>query len=308
MPEISKSRYELVTNKPFVPLLPEPDAADIDVYNEAVPKYNKADLSRFGAPWLFVECYMYRRPMNITINWHSSSFVNVKVCSGFPKSDLFHEHKAMGFFKSAKSLVSVCECLEEGLLLLEPERLYEDLKFYFMCSLWSNESDLSLKADETELETHTDASRLRLDVRIKTATPMVVDDLDAITSLWPPHLAAASVDHRCTVVAVMDTTAPEMFADLVLVSRSELSSCRKSCPGLSPTPPSSTLTGSSRRPSRLVVFCENWLFGLDVGPNAFMRAPLQWNFMPFGPSHLATTSCKQDHPICSAVSLRTATL
>ncbi|KAH9287297.1 Protein-glutamate O-methyltransferase [Echinococcus granulosus] len=180
--EISKLRYELMTNKPFVPLLPEPDAADIDVYNEAVLK----------------------RLMNITIN------------CGFPKLDLFHERKAMGFFKSAKSLVSMCECLEESLLSLEPERLYEDLKFYLMCSLWSNEFDLSLKADETELETHTDASQLRLDVRIKTATQMVVDDLDAITSRWPPHLAAASVDHRRTVVLVMDNTAPEMFADLVL--------------------------------------------------------------------------------------------
>ncbi|KAL5971590.1 Damage-control phosphatase ARMT1 [Taenia solium] len=200
--EISKLRYELMTNKPFVPLLPEPDAVDIDVYNEIVLKY-KADMSWFGAPWLFVECYMYRRLRNITIN------------CGLPKLDLFHERKAMGFSKSARSLVSMCECLEESLLSLEPERLHEDLKFFLMCSLWANEFDLSLKADVMGLK-HINTSQLRSDVRIKTATQMVVDDMDTITNRWPPRFAATSADHRRTVVLVMDNTAPEMFADLVL--------------------------------------------------------------------------------------------
>ncbi|VDK40253.1 unnamed protein product [Taenia asiatica] len=117
--EISKLRYELMTNKPFVPLLPEPDAVDIDLYNE-------------------------------------------------------------------------------------------------ICSLWANEFDLSLKADEMGLEKHINTSQLRSDVRIKTATQMVVDDMDTITNRWPPRFAATSADRRRTVVLVMDNTAPEMFADLVL--------------------------------------------------------------------------------------------
>ncbi|KAL5111398.1 Damage-control phosphatase ARMT1 [Taenia crassiceps] len=36
--EMSKLRYEIMTNKPLVPLLPEPDTADIDVYNETILK------------------------------------------------------------------------------------------------------------------------------------------------------------------------------------------------------------------------------------------------------------------------------
>lgn len=67
-----------------------------------------------------------------------------------------------------------------------------------------------------ELENHTSTSQLRLDVRIKAATQMVVDDLDDIINRWPPRLAAISTDRRRTVIIVMDNTAPEMFADLVL--------------------------------------------------------------------------------------------
>lgn len=89
-------------------------------------------MSWFGAPWLFVECYMYRRLINITINWYFSSSINVQASSGLPNLDLFHERKAMGFLKSAKTLVSMCGCLEESLLSLEPERHHEDLKFYLM--------------------------------------------------------------------------------------------------------------------------------------------------------------------------------
>ncbi|VDM18688.1 unnamed protein product [Hydatigera taeniaeformis] len=103
--EISKLRYEIMTNKPFAPLLPEPEAVDIAIYNET-------------------------------------------------------------------------------------------------CSLWSNEFDLSLK--------------LRSNMRAKTATQMVVDDLDAITNRWPSSPSAISADHRRIVVIVMDNTPPEMFADLVL--------------------------------------------------------------------------------------------
>ncbi|KAL5112319.1 Damage-control phosphatase ARMT1 [Taenia crassiceps] len=110
----------------------------------------------------------------------------------------------------------MCECLEESLLSLEFERHHEDLKFYLMCSLWANEFDLSLNADGMGVEKHTSTSQLRSDVRIKTATQMVVDDLDTIVSRWPQRLAATSTDRRRTVILVMDNTAPEMFADLVL--------------------------------------------------------------------------------------------
>ena len=60
---LSQLRYELTTDKQFVPLKDNGD--DVQVWNQALEELRgeigAANLSWFKAPWLFAECYMYRR-------------------------------------------------------------------------------------------------------------------------------------------------------------------------------------------------------------------------------------------------------
>ncbi|KAM7540426.1 hypothetical protein Aperf_G00000030114 [Anoplocephala perfoliata] len=196
--EIAKLRYELMTNKSFAILSPDSKADDIGVYNNAIQNYNEANLAWFTAPWLFVECYMYRRLFNIVCNCGLSSL------------DIFHERKVSSFTNSLPSLVSMCELLENAISSNHPESPLEDLKLFLSCSLWSNEFDLSLQAGEVHSYVDIGASQLKADINSKITNQMVVNDLDQVVAHWPPK------DSPRTVVLVMDNASPEMFADLVL--------------------------------------------------------------------------------------------
>lgn len=46
-------------NKPFEVLVD--DMEDLEVWNHQVTQYVDQNLTWFSAPWLFAECYMYRR-------------------------------------------------------------------------------------------------------------------------------------------------------------------------------------------------------------------------------------------------------
>ena len=60
--QISKMRYEMLTDKPMVPISNGPD---VDQWNTVFQVYEKelegAEPSWFSVSWLFAECYMYRK-------------------------------------------------------------------------------------------------------------------------------------------------------------------------------------------------------------------------------------------------------
>lgn len=60
---LSKLRNELQTDKPVLEL--EDGMADTDLWNQYLQKQqallDKQEPSWFKSPWLYVECYMYRR-------------------------------------------------------------------------------------------------------------------------------------------------------------------------------------------------------------------------------------------------------
>nr|CUU97921.1 hypothetical transcript [Hymenolepis microstoma] len=120
------------------------------------------------------------------------------------------ERKIASFVNSLPTLVSMCECLDEAINSSRPKPCLEDLKFFFLCSLWSNEVDLSIQAGETKCETHIGANKLKENIAFKTVNQMVVNDLVQIITRWPLK------GESRTVILVMDNTSPEIFADLVL--------------------------------------------------------------------------------------------
>jgi hypothetical protein len=60
---LSQLRYELTTDKPFKQF--EDKGQDVDLWNSHLEKLKatigEENCSWFKAPWLFSECYMYRR-------------------------------------------------------------------------------------------------------------------------------------------------------------------------------------------------------------------------------------------------------
>lgn len=70
---LSKLRNELQTDKPINPLVDK--CIDTDIWNQYL-EYQQSLLSEsdgkpswFHSPWLFVECYMYRRIHEAIIQW-----------------------------------------------------------------------------------------------------------------------------------------------------------------------------------------------------------------------------------------------
>ncbi|VDN31152.1 unnamed protein product, partial [Dibothriocephalus latus] len=193
---LSKLRYELVTDKPFATLFDEP-TSDVDQWNSEIAHLEEGRNSAFSASWLFAECYMYRRIMNI-------------VSQSLPSFDPFAERKLEGFQNSRTLIASMITCLDETLEQTEAEEQADRLKSYLACSLWSNEFDLSLSAGNTGVENaHGGANQLRQEVQLRLQKNMAVDQLDDIVRSWLSRKPA-------TVALVMDNTGPEMIADLIL--------------------------------------------------------------------------------------------
>uniref|UniRef100_A0A0X3PPI2 Sugar phosphate phosphatase n=2 Tax=Schistocephalus solidus TaxID=70667 RepID=A0A0X3PPI2_SCHSO len=114
---LSKLRYELVTNKPFATLFPEPACSDIDQWNSEIARLEEGQNTAFSAPWLFTECYMYRRIMNI-------------VSQSLPSFDPFTERKLEGFKNSRRLIASMIACLDQTLANTEEGQPADRLKFY----------------------------------------------------------------------------------------------------------------------------------------------------------------------------------
>lgn len=98
--ELSKLRYELQCNKAVVPVsdlkLPARTSEEslVDSYwNEQIKAFSNYQVKWFELPWLFVECYLYRR--------FAQSF-----CPRFgTQYDWFSEHKAQSFHQSIHDIV-----------------------------------------------------------------------------------------------------------------------------------------------------------------------------------------------------------
>lgn len=58
---LSKLRNEMQTDKPVVPLTD--GLSDAEIWNQYLQRHQEmeGDVSWFKSPWLYVECYMYRR-------------------------------------------------------------------------------------------------------------------------------------------------------------------------------------------------------------------------------------------------------
>ncbi|XP_055471974.1 damage-control phosphatase ARMT1 isoform X2 [Psammomys obesus] len=103
---LSKLRNEMQTDKPIIPLVDKGD--DADIWNQYL-EYQRSLLTDSGeaprwffSPWLFVECYMYRRIHEALIQ-----------SPPIHDFDVFQESKNANFFESQESIDALCEYLQQ---------------------------------------------------------------------------------------------------------------------------------------------------------------------------------------------------
>ncbi|XP_061844973.1 coiled-coil domain-containing protein 170 isoform X3 [Colius striatus] len=126
--------------------------------------------SWFQSPWLFVECYMYRRI-------HAALAQNPPI----DNFDVFKEGKAQNFFESQEAVIALCTYFQEllkNIKDLDEKQLQEELFKLLQVSLWGNKCDLSFSAGE---EMSQKASPLQ---SLENMIPyIIVNDMEKLWSL-----------------------------------------------------------------------------------------------------------------------------
>lgn len=91
---ISKLRNELQTNKPLIPL--KDSGPDTEVWNLSLAELTQnggGEPKWFVSPWLYVECYMYRRIQEAIVQWYGFSSLCICLSLCFEMSSIFVYYK-----------------------------------------------------------------------------------------------------------------------------------------------------------------------------------------------------------------------
>ena len=156
----------------------------------------------YNVPWLFVECYMYRRIADIFLGSN-----NYKVY------DPFRIQKEKGFASSLPAIISLSEFLVAKINEFKPDMSQSVLKVDFVkllqFCLWGNKTDLSLiaKYDGTQ-----DLSQLQAsshDHLSNLLSKILCDDTERV---WELINKQTGVKKRITYV--LDNSGFELFTDL----------------------------------------------------------------------------------------------
>ncbi|KAL7388022.1 hypothetical protein ABVT39_005526 [Epinephelus coioides] len=140
---LSKMRNELQTDKPVIPLTD--GLQDRESWNQYLERQQKLHgdqepVSWFKSPWLYVECYMYRRVQEaLWLNPPISDY------------DVFNEGKTQSYFESQQAVMALCtytEGISKNLEELSKNQLFEHFDKLLQVSLWGNKCDLSISAGQ----------------------------------------------------------------------------------------------------------------------------------------------------------------
>ncbi|XP_037376556.1 damage-control phosphatase ARMT1 [Talpa occidentalis] len=203
---LSKLRNELQTDKPIIPLVAK--FVDTDIWNQYL-EYQQSLISEsdgkprwFYSPWLYVECYMYRRIHEAIIQSPPIDYF-----------DVFKESKDQNFFESQESVITLCTHLQElknRMEHLSREQLKEEFFRLLQISLWGNKCDLSLSGGETS------AQKSNLINSLDDLKPFIlVNDMERLWSLLS-HCKEAEKASAVRVTIVLDNSGFELVTDLIL--------------------------------------------------------------------------------------------
>ncbi|XP_053405223.1 damage-control phosphatase ARMT1-like isoform X2 [Mercenaria mercenaria] len=194
---VSKLRNEMMTGKVLVPI--HDGRSDVQLWNDYLKEVTERDGEEpawFISPWLYVECYMYRRIQE-----------GVEKCHVLHKFDVFMEQKQKALLDSAQAilillnyLMTVVNDLDSG----ETTNTHKLFKQLMQISLWGNKCDLSISGGQDNAQTS-----CPLDQVNKLREFVLRDDLEQV---WQ-HLSCKA---PCRVDIVLDNAGFELVTDLCL--------------------------------------------------------------------------------------------
>ncbi|XP_062857533.1 damage-control phosphatase ARMT1 [Trichomycterus rosablanca] len=204
---LSKLRNELQTDKPVLPLTDT--AEDTETWNQYMQRQQELmeeskPVSWFKSPWLYVECYMYRKIQEAL--WLSPPIGDF---------DVFKEGKLKAFFESQRAIMSLCTHWRETLTSMgdaNEKQLKEHFFKFLQVALWGNKCDLSISAGQDNFQKTSPVDTLSDLQRF-----ILVDDSDKVwsvlTAVQSP-LGAERLGARVDVI--LDNAGFELVTDLVL--------------------------------------------------------------------------------------------
>ncbi|KAL2118072.1 hypothetical protein VTJ04DRAFT_7732 [Mycothermus thermophilus] len=201
--ELAKLKYELQHNRALTPLRDD-GFDDVKVYNDELAR--RGNLTWLDGPWLFIECYLFRRMSTyFTTSQHWKTY------------DVFARQKIKSFRSSRAAVLELAARYRELITQLQQSKTHdaeaERLLFAEMCDvcLWGNASDLSLLL----VLTYDTISQIQgSEARRAAEKNILVNDLpqvyEHLKSLKDQKIAERRVD------IVLDNAGFELFVDLVL--------------------------------------------------------------------------------------------
>ncbi|KAI9924464.1 hypothetical protein ASPWEDRAFT_267451 [Aspergillus wentii DTO 134E9] len=209
--DLAKLKYELQHNRQLTPL-PDDGEPSIAEYNQELEQ--RGNPSWLDVPWLFAECYLYRRL--------STLFALSKHWKGY---DVFSRQK-MSTFKSSRPAVLELAARYKELSLeaekgkgvdgrtVEQAEQADRIIFSEMCEicLWGNATDLSLLTSLT----YEDIQKLQGAKARKAAEDnILINDLDSAFDVLQKAQKEKKDEER-RVDIVLDNSGFELFVDLIL--------------------------------------------------------------------------------------------
>ncbi|KAJ3024373.1 hypothetical protein HKX48_000049 [Thoreauomyces humboldtii] len=197
---LSKLVYELQRDRPLTLL--EDDEEDAAIWNSVLAKMDPSGsqpATWFSAPWLFIECFMYRKIRSIFV-----------LTRHWKDHDVFASNqKETAFSGSLTSMETLAKHLNDVKKTdLDDAGRIAVLQEFVHFSLWGNQTDLSLLQDVAheslhQLQTTTTANLTEMEKRI------IVNDSDALVDTLK-----VLKNGRCDFI--LDNAGFELYADLIL--------------------------------------------------------------------------------------------
>jgi len=205
--DLTKLKYELQHDRMLTPI-PDDGQPDIEGYNKELEQLGSP--SWFNVPWLYAECYLYRRV--------ATSFSLSKQWKSY---DVFARQKMSTFRSSRPAVLELASRYQELITQMEnkvaepQEKIEEAEKILFkeMCEicLWGNATDLSLLTSLT----YEDIQKLQgSEARKASEKNIIVNDLDAAYDTLVKARKAGKTER--VVDIVLDNAGFELYVDLIL--------------------------------------------------------------------------------------------
>ncbi|KAI0534507.1 hypothetical protein GGR58DRAFT_53283 [Xylaria digitata] len=202
--ELARLKYEMQHDRQLTPIRDD-GFPDVALYNDELNKLGTP--TWFAAPWLYCECYLYRRI--------STSF---SLSTHWKNYDVFARQKINTFRSSRPAVLELAARYKDLVTRMEADKGKADeearkLLFTEMCEicLWGNATDLSLLTSLT----YEDIQKLQgSEARKASEKNILVNDLGAAYEVLKKAQDDGKTERRVDIV--LDNAGFELYVDLIL--------------------------------------------------------------------------------------------